>query len=56
MSYRHENSVLDQYCEEQISRDCYYKDVKWADKSTTSYDMLDFKSYIKKFVMDISAN
>ena len=21
--------------------------VKWRDKSTTSYDMLDFKSYIK---------
>ena len=21
--------------------------MKWADKSTTSYDMLDFKSYIK---------
>ena len=28
---------------------------KWPDKSTTGYDMLDFKLY-KKFVMDISAN
>ena len=24
------------------------KILKWPDKSTTSYDMLDFKSYIKK--------
>ena len=24
-----------------------YAITKWADKSTTSYDMLDFKSYIK---------
>ena len=24
-------------------------DGKWPDKSTTSYDMLDFKSYILKF-------
>ena len=23
--------------------------IKWPDKSTTSYDMLDFKSYIKSF-------
>ena len=25
-----------------------FKTEKWADKSTISYDMLDFKSYIKK--------
>ena len=25
-----------------------HSDGKWADKSTTSYDILDFKSYIKK--------
>ena len=24
-----------------------YDQIRWADKSTTSYDMLDFKSYMK---------
>ena len=28
---------------------------KWADKSSTSYDMLDFKSYIKNFNGHISS-
>ena len=25
----------------------FVENLKWSDKSTTSYDMLDFKSYIK---------
>ena len=30
--------------------------LKWADKSTTSYDMLDFKSYIKNLTCKYLVN
>ena len=39
---------LEIYCHDICILNSYiYIDIKWPDKSTTSYNMLDFKSYIK---------
>ena len=39
MVYRHDDSVLDQKFEKQISRDCYYKDFK----------VIEENAYLKKY-------